>query len=124
VRAWALHEAGEHASKPRGPGKRRGHPRRPAPEGGGSVSPASPRSRYSVLGKKRARRLFSPREEASGELTGEGKAAMMEFDVGSGSGGAPAGGDPSSSRCAIPVAISPGQQASCEGYDRVQGRKR
>jgi hypothetical protein len=73
---------------------------------------------------KRAGKLCSPREVASGELTGEGKAAMMVFDVGGGSGGAPAGGDPSSSRCTIPVAISPGQQVSREGYDRVRGRKR
>jgi hypothetical protein len=38
-------------------------------------------------------KLCSPCEEASGELTGEGKAAVMEFDDGGGSGGAPAGGD-------------------------------
>jgi hypothetical protein len=46
-----------------------------------------------MLGKeKRAGRLCSPREEASGKLTGEGKAAVMEFDDSGGSGGAPAGG--------------------------------
>jgi hypothetical protein len=39
----------------------------------------------------------------------------MEFDDGGGSGGAPVGGDPSSRRCAIPVVISPEQQASREG---------
>jgi hypothetical protein len=33
ARAWALHVAGEHVSKPRGSGGRRGHPRRPALEG-------------------------------------------------------------------------------------------
>jgi hypothetical protein len=47
----------------------------------------------------------------------------MEFDGGGGSGGAPAGGDPNSRRCAIPVAISPEQQESHEGYDRVGDRK-
>jgi hypothetical protein len=73
--------------------------------------------------EKRARKFCSPREETSGELTGEGEAAVMEFDGDGGSGGAPAGGDPSSKRCATPVAASPRQQASCEGYDRVQGRK-
>jgi hypothetical protein len=73
--------------------------------------------------EKRAGRLCSPCEEAPGELTGEGKTAVMEFDDGGGSGGAPAGGDPSSRRCAIPVAISPEQQASREGYDRVGERK-
>jgi hypothetical protein len=56
--------------------------------------------------EKRAGRLCSPREEASGELTGEGKAVVMEFDDGGSSGGAPVGGDPSSRHCAIPVAIS------------------
>jgi hypothetical protein len=73
--------------------------------------------------KNKRGELCSPREEASGELTDEGKAAVMEFDGGGGSGGAPAGGDPSSRRCAIPVTASPGQQASREGYDRVRGRK-
>jgi hypothetical protein len=78
-----------------------------------------------VLGEeKRAGKLCSPREVVSGELTSEGKAEMMEFDVGGSSGGTLAGGEPSSSRCAIPVAISLGQQASHEGYDRVRGRKR
>jgi hypothetical protein len=38
----------------------------------------------------------------------------MEFDSEGGSGGAPAGGDPSSGRCTTPVAASPGQQASRE----------
>jgi hypothetical protein len=102
ARAWALHVAGEHASKPRGSGERRGHPRRPAPEGGRSASPASPWSGHSAQGsEKRAGRLCSPREEASGEVTGEGKAAVMEFDDGGGSGGAPADGNQSSRRCTI-----------------------
>jgi hypothetical protein len=35
ARVWALSVAGERASKPRGSGGWRGHPRRPAPEGGG-----------------------------------------------------------------------------------------
>jgi hypothetical protein len=34
----------------------------------------------------------------------------MEFDGDGGSGGAPAGGDPSSRRCATPVAASPGNK--------------
>jgi hypothetical protein len=51
VRERALHTAEQHAHTSRGSGRRRGHPRRPAPEGGGSTSPASPRSRYSLLGK-------------------------------------------------------------------------
>jgi hypothetical protein len=77
-----------------------------------------------VLGKEKwAGRLCSPREEASGEFTGEGKAAVMEFDGGGGSGGAPAGGNPSSRHCVIPVAISPEQQASHEGYGRVGERE-
>jgi hypothetical protein len=33
ARAWALRVAGEHVSMPRGSGRRRGHPRRPAQEG-------------------------------------------------------------------------------------------
>jgi hypothetical protein len=67
--------------------------------------------------------LCSPREEALGELTGEGKAAVMEFDDGDGSGGASVGGNQSSRRCTIPVAVSPDQQASREEYDRVGERK-
>jgi hypothetical protein len=59
-------------------------------------------------------KLCSPREEASGEHTGEEKATVKEFDDGGGSGSAPAGGDPCSRRCAIPVTASPGQQASRE----------
>jgi hypothetical protein len=73
--------------------------------------------------ENRARKFCSPREETLGELTGEGEAAVKEFDGDGGSGGAPAGGDPSSRRCTTPVAASPGQQASREGYDRVRGRK-
>jgi hypothetical protein len=41
VRERALHGAEQHAHTPRGSGRRCGHPRRPAPEGGGSASPAS-----------------------------------------------------------------------------------
>jgi hypothetical protein len=67
--------------------------------------------------------LCSPCEEASGEHTGEEKAGVKEFDDGDGSGGAPVGGDSCSRRCATPVAVFPGQQASREGYDRVRGRK-
>jgi hypothetical protein len=37
--------SGKHASMPRGSGGRRGCPRRSAPEGGGSASPASSRGR-------------------------------------------------------------------------------
>jgi hypothetical protein len=58
-----------------------------------------------------------------GELTGEGEAAVMEFDGDGGSGGAPADGDPSSGRYTTPVAASLGQQASREEHDRVRGRK-
>jgi hypothetical protein len=41
ARAWALRVAGEHVSMPRRSGGRRGHPRRPVPEGGGAAAPAS-----------------------------------------------------------------------------------
>jgi hypothetical protein len=91
---------------------------------GGSASPASPWSGYSVQRKeKRAGRHCSPREEALGKLTGEGKAAVMEFDGGGGSGGAPVGGNQSSRHCTIPVVVSPDQQAPREEYDRVGERK-
>jgi hypothetical protein len=62
-------------------------------------------------------------KEVPGELTGEGKAAVMEFDDDGGSGGAPVGGNQISRRCTILVAVSPEQQASREGYDRVRERK-
>jgi hypothetical protein len=52
ARVWALRVAGEHASKPRGSGGWRGHPRRPAPEGGGPASPASPRGGLNVQGRE------------------------------------------------------------------------
>jgi hypothetical protein len=58
-----------------------------------------------------------------GELTGEGEAAVMEFDGDGGSGGAPAGGDPSSKRRAIMVTASPGQQEPREANNRVRERK-
>jgi hypothetical protein len=74
--------------------------------------------------EKRAGRLCSPREEASGELTGEGKAAVMEFDDDGGSGGAPAGGEPSSRRCANLVAASPRQQASREEIRSRSGKEK
>jgi hypothetical protein len=74
--------------------------------------------------KKRAGRLCSPREEALGELIGEEKVAVMEFDDGGGSGGAPVGRNQSSKRRTILVAASPGQQALREGSNRVRGRKR
>jgi hypothetical protein len=88
--------------------------------------PASPWSGYSAQGsEKRMGRLCSPRGEAPGELTGEGKATVMEFDDGGGSGGAPADRNQSSRRCTILVAASPEQQASREGYDRVgEGKDR
>jgi hypothetical protein len=38
---WLLCIAGEHAHMPKGSRERLGRPRRPAPEGGGSASPAS-----------------------------------------------------------------------------------
>jgi hypothetical protein len=47
----------------------------------------------------------------------------MEFNDGGGSGGAPVGRNQSSRRCTIPVAVSPEQQSSREGYDRVGERK-
>jgi hypothetical protein len=53
ARAWALRVAGEHASKPRRSGGRRGHPQRPTPEGGGSASLASPWRGYSAQGKEK-----------------------------------------------------------------------
>jgi hypothetical protein len=71
-----------------------------------------------------SRGFCSPCVEEGGELKNEGKAPVRKLGNGSGSGGAPAGGDPSSRRCAIPVEISPEQQASREGYDRVRERKR
>jgi hypothetical protein len=90
-----------------------------------STAAGAGRGRVGLAGEpvgrlKRARKenrrgkLCSPREEASGEHTGEEKAAVKEFIDGGGSGGAPAGGDPCSTRCVIPVTASPGQQASRE----------
>jgi hypothetical protein len=52
ARVWALRIAGEHASKPRGSGGWCGHPRRPAPEEGGSASPASPWGGLNVQGRE------------------------------------------------------------------------
>jgi hypothetical protein len=59
MRAGALHEDRKHAHTPRRSGARRGHPRWPAPEGGGSASPASPWSRCCAQekGKKGAGRF-------------------------------------------------------------------
>jgi hypothetical protein len=48
---------------------------------------------------------------------------VMEFDGDGGSGGAPAGGDPSSKRRAILVTAFPGQQAPREANNRVRERK-
>jgi hypothetical protein len=45
MRARALHEDRKHAHTPRRSGARRGRPRWPTPERGGSASPASPWSR-------------------------------------------------------------------------------
>jgi hypothetical protein len=47
----------------------------------------------------------------------------MEFNDGGGSGGASVGGNQSSRRCTIPVAVSPEQQASRERYDCIGERK-
>jgi hypothetical protein len=47
----------------------------------------------------------------------------MKFNDGGGSCGAPVGGNQSSRRCTIPVAVSPEKPASREGYDRVGERK-
>jgi hypothetical protein len=124
VRKRALHEAEQHAHTPSGSGDGAGT------HGGrrrkGADQPLR-RARGAAKARKkkenRARKFCSPREETLGELTGEGEAAVKEFDGDGGSGGAPAGGDPSSRRCTTPVAASPGQQASREGYDRVRGRK-
>jgi hypothetical protein len=124
MHAGTLHEVGKHASKPRGPGEWRGHPRQPAPEGGWSASPASPWGGLSVQGRENGRgKPCSPHEEASGELTVEGKAAAKRFDDGGGLGGAPADGDPSSKHCTILVTAFPEQQVSREANDRIQGRK-
>jgi hypothetical protein len=99
--------------------------RRPTPEGGGAAAPASSWRCQNAQEKGiLSRGFFSPCVEEGGELKNEGKAPVRKLGNGSGSGGAPAGGDPSSRRCAIPVEISPEQQASREGYDRVRERKR
>jgi hypothetical protein len=74
-------------------------------------------------GTKRAGKPCSPREETSGELTGEGEAVVMEFDSDDGLGGAPAGGNPSSKHRTTLVTAFPGQQAPREGNDHVRGRK-
>jgi hypothetical protein len=58
-----------------------------------------------------------------GNLTGEGEAAVMEFDGDGGSGGTPAGGDPSSKRRTILVTAFPGQQTPREANNRVRERK-
>jgi hypothetical protein len=77
-----------------------------------------------VQGRENRRgKPYSPREEASGELTGEGEVATKGFDDDGGSGGAPAGGDPSSKHRAILVTAFPGQQAPREANDHVRGRK-
>jgi hypothetical protein len=47
----------------------------------------------------------------------------MEFDGDGGSGGAPAGGDPSFKRRTTLVTAFPGQQAPLEANDRVRERK-
>jgi hypothetical protein len=58
-----LHVAGDHASMPRGSGGKRGHPRRPAPEGGGSASPTSSRDRCGAQRKGKGLGKFcSPRK--------------------------------------------------------------
>jgi hypothetical protein len=80
ARAWALCVAGEHASTPRRSGRRRGHPQRLVPEGGGSASPVSPWSGYCAQGKEKwVGRLCSPREEEPGEHAGEGKGKFSFF---------------------------------------------
>jgi hypothetical protein len=77
--------AGKLARMPRGSERKPGHPQRRAPEGGGSASPTSPRSCYCAQGNgKGAGRFCSPREEDSGELSGEGEATVMKFDDGGG----------------------------------------
>jgi hypothetical protein len=91
---------------------------------GMSASPACPWGGLSVQGRENGRgKPCSPREEASGELTVEGKVAAKRFDDGGGSGGAPAGGDPSSKRHTILVTAFPRQKASREANDRIQERK-
>jgi hypothetical protein len=47
----------------------------------------------------------------------------MEFDGDGGSGGTPAGGDPSSKRRTILVTAFPGQQTPREANNRVRERK-
>jgi hypothetical protein len=83
--------AGKHAHTPRGSGRKPGYPRRPAPEGGGSASPASSWGRCCAQGKgKEAGRFCSPHKDASKTHTvKDGVVAAMISD-GGGSGGAPA----------------------------------
>jgi hypothetical protein len=76
----------------------------PAPEGGGAAAPASSWRRQNAQEKGISSRGFcSPCVEEGGELKTKGRRLVRKLGDGGGSGGAPAGGDPSSRRCAIPV---------------------
>jgi hypothetical protein len=88
VRERALHKAEQHAHKPRGSGEWRGHPRRPAPEGGGAAAPASSWRRQNAQNDGISSRGFcSQCAEEGGELKNEGKAPVRELGNGGGSGG-------------------------------------
>jgi hypothetical protein len=78
--------------------------RRPAPEGGGAAAPVSSWTRCCAQKEgERGRVYCSPCVEEGGELKTKGRRLVRKLGDGGGSGGAPAGGDPSSRRCAIPV---------------------
>jgi hypothetical protein len=86
-----LHVAGKLARMPRRLGREHKPPRRPAPKGGGSASPASSRSRRCAQEKgKEAGGFCSPRKGASKMLTVEDGAVAAMFSDGGESGGAPA----------------------------------
>jgi hypothetical protein len=103
--------------------------RRPAPEGGGAAAPASSWRRQNAQEKGISSRGFcSPCVEEGGELKTKGRRLVRKLGDGGGSGGAPAGGDPSSRRCAISVTASLDNKrhvrdtiAFGEGKDRATG---
>jgi hypothetical protein len=105
VHERVLHVAEELAHASRGSGEGLGLSRRPAPEGGGAATPASPRGCCCAQERReKAGRFCSPRRGNGSEHTVDEEALKGKFDVDGELSGDPAGDgatqlDPETTRC-------------------------